>query len=126
IDYAAARVAGVWENSVLTITARVREPRAYGNVADSLVAENQVTSSGYFLRRGLVYRDGELFTGDGQVLWKNAAGEHDVSLHFNARTPHRGAIGMTMRVPGPLVLRADSLWPSRFPYEPLRQLAMFD
>lgn len=126
IDYAAARVAGVWENSVLTITARVREPRAYGNIADSLVAENQVTSSGYFLRRGLVYRDGELFTGDGHVLWENAAGEHDVSLRFHARHGQHGRIGMTMRVPGALTLIADSLWPARFPYEPLRRLAMFD
>lgn len=126
IDYEAARVAGVWENSVLTITARVREPRAYGNVADSLVAENQVTSAGYFLRRGLVYRNGEVFTGDGQVLWENAAGEHDVSLRFEARNPRHGTIGMSMRVPGPLVLTADSLWPARFPYEPLRRLAMFD
>lgn len=126
IDYAAALVEGVWENSALDVTARVREPRAYGAAADSLVAENRVTSSGYFLKRGRIYRDGTLFTGDGRVLWFNEAGEHDVSLSFDARHETHGRIGMAMRVPGPLTITADSLRPARFPYEPLRRLAVFD
>jgi len=126
VSYESATVAGVWERGLLDITARVQGPKAYGAVADSLVAENRVTSTGYFLKRGFIHRDGELFTGSGQVLWRNAKGEREVTLGFEALHPRDGRAAVAMRVHGPLELRADSLRPARFPYEPLRRLAAFD
>jgi hypothetical protein len=126
IDYTAARVEGVWEQSALDITATVMEPRAYGAAADSLVAENRVTSKGYFLKRGRVYKDQDEFVGSGEVLWTNAVGQHEVSLHFDARHPRDGRVAVAMQVPGPLELTADSLRPARFPYEPVRRFASFD
>lgn len=126
ISYESAKVDGVWEHGLLDITARVQKPKAYGAVADSLLAENRVTSTGYFLKQGFIHRDGELFTGSGQVLWTNAKGEHEVTLGFEALHPRDGRAAVAMHVPGPLELRADSLRPARFPYEPLRRFAAFD
>ncbi len=116
VSYRSAHVSGTWEDSRLLALARVCEPRAYGAFADSLEAENEVTSHGYFLRAGRIYRGGETFTGEGEVLWKNPAGKNEVSLRFNAGNPVDGHASIVMDPHGAIEITADSLYPTRFPH----------
>lgn len=130
VSYRAARVKAVWEDSKLLATANIARPRAYGASADSLEAVNEVTSSGYFLKSARVHRDGEIFRGSGEVLWKDAAGRHAVSLAFNASHPVHGRAEVAMDFPEnrpwSLLLVADSLYPARSPYDPARRFAALD
>jgi hypothetical protein len=126
VAYRSARIEGVWENARLRATAHIKEPRAYGAFADSLEAVNEVTSSGYFLRAGRIYQNGELFTGAGQVLWKNPAGHHAVSLQFDAGHPTYGKASIVMPHLNRIELKADSVRPVRFPHHLVRRLAPLD
>lgn len=126
IGWRDAHAQGAWEDGKLRVVAHVREPRAYGASGDSLTADNEVTSSGYFLRRGIVHRDGATYTGSGRVLWKDPAAPEAVTLRFDAANPAHGRAEIVMRVPGSFTVKAESVYVSRTPYDALRIFADID
>ena len=126
IGWQEATARGVWEEGRLRAVAHVMRPRAYGASADSLTADNEVTARGYFLRRGVVYRDGGRYTGSGRVVWKDPDAPRTVNLRFDAAHPVNGRAGIVMRIPGAFTVTADSVRPARGPYDPARGLAAYD
>jgi hypothetical protein len=126
VSFQDARLEGEWEGGRVTGVTHFRGVRAYGAVADSIEAGHEVTASAYTLRSARIYKDGEVFTGTGQVRWRAPSGAHAVSLRFEARHPEYGYGVFGMPRPGLVEATADNLRVAMFPYQPFARFSAFN
>jgi len=118
VSYRSARVAGTWENKRFSVFAWLQGVLAYHSVADSVEAYQEITSGGYFLRKGSIYYKGHAFQAMGDVDWTPRAGRKVPSLDFSLLHPEFGQAHFSMPTPDSMVGEAKDVQVSEFPYMP--------
>jgi len=125
VSFHSAHVEGTFENKQFSVLASLQGVMAYKTEADSVVAEQQITSGGYILSSGRIYRGGQVFQASGDVDWARRPGHAGSSIAFELSHPEFGRIHFSMPVPDSLQVDARNVKVSEFPYLPARRFERF-
>jgi hypothetical protein len=125
VSYSNAWVNGEFHPGQVAIQARIRgKVRAYGAMADSVIADQVVTKHGYYLLSSQVFGKEGVWPVKGQVEWgvRHGKAPRSVSLYFETRHPRFGFLRFGMPERKHMQAKAENLVVERFPYPRLEKI----